>query len=139
MNIQKVKQGAKITYYNGIFMILFGIYFIAFIALNMKTSFSSINQLWGFFSRFNTEITYLFYLFNILIGILLIAQGITITYLSDFIVKRKDKMTWVILFINGLITWAGLLTITFLLKNLYLMIPSLIGWLTFIIGMLIPI
>jgi len=139
MNIQRVKTGAKITYFNGIYMILFGIYLLSFISYNMKSNFNSIDQLWGFFSRYNADIAYLFYLFNIIIGIFLISQGILIIFLSDFIIKRKDKMTWVILFISGIITWASLLTITILLQNLILIIISLIGWLIFIFGMLLPI
>ncbi len=139
MNIHKVKQGAKITYYNGIYMILTGIFFIFFADYNMKQNFNSIEQLWGFFSKFNPEMSYIFYLFNIIIGIFLISQGITITHLSDFIIKRKEKMTWVILFIVGIISWAGLLTITILLKNILLITLAFIGWFMFILGMLLPI
>ncbi len=139
MNIQRVKYGAKITYYNGIFMIFLGAIFIFFMNANMKANFDSINQLWGFFSKFNPEISFLFLLFNIIIGIFLITTGIIITYLSDFIIKRKDKMAWVMLFLFGIINWVGLLIITILLKNLILIILSFMGWLTFILGMLIPI
>ena len=113
MNIRKVKQGAKITLYNGIYMILFGIFYTIFIKFNMNQNFKAISELWGFFAKFNPEITFLFYLFNILIGLFLISTGITIIHLSDFIIKRKDKMTWVILFLSGLIAWVGLLIISF--------------------------
>jgi len=139
MNIQRVKQGAKITYYNGVYMILLGIYLITFFDFNMKRNFNAIEQLWGFFSRYDADISYIFYLFNITIGILLISQGILIIYLSDFIIKRKDKMTWVILFVSGITTWAGLLTITILLQNIILISIVFIGWLIFVVGMLIPI
>ena len=139
MNIQRVKQGAKITLFNGVYMILLGIFFIFFINFNMKRNFNSINQLWGFFSKFNSEISYLFYLFNIIIGIFLISIGIIVIYLSDFIIKRKDKMTWVVLFLFGIICWVGLLIIAFLLKNIILIILTFIGWVSFIFGMLLPI
>jgi len=139
MNIQRVKQGAKITFFNGIFMILFGIFYIAFVKFNMNQNFNAISELWGFFAKFNPEITQLFFLFNILIGLFLISTGITITHLSDFIIKRKDKMTWVILFLSGLIAWGGLLIISFLFKNIPLIILSLIGWSSFVLGMLLPI
>ena len=139
MNIRRVKQGARITYYNGIYMILFGIFFISFMQFNMKTSFKSIEELWGFFAKFNPEIAKLFILMNILLAIFFISNGILISYLSDFIIKRKEKMTWVILFISGIISWAGLLTISIFIKNMYLIIPGLIGWLTFAFGMLLPI
>jgi len=139
MNIQRVKQGAKITQLNGIYMIILGAFMIFFQDSNMRKNFESINQLWGFFSKFNPEITYIFSLLNIMIGILLISIGIIIIYLSDFIIKRKDKMAWVVLFVFGIINWVGLLIITILLKNIILIILSFIGWLSFIFGMLLPI
>ena len=139
MNIQKVKQGARITYFNGVYMILLGIFFILFFNLNMKLNFNSINQLWGFFSKFNADISYLFILYNILCGIFLISVGIIIIYLSDFIIKRKDKMAWVILFLFGIINWVSLLIITFLFNNVILITLTFIGWVIFIFGMLLPI
>tara|TARA_Y100000310_G_C20563006_1_gene754008 strand:- start:167 stop:619 length:453 start_codon:yes stop_codon:yes gene_type:complete len=139
MNIRRVKQGAKLTLYNGIFMILFGIFYAVFVQFNMKQNFNAINELWGFFAKFNPEITQLFLLFNILIGLFLISTGITIIHLSDFIIKRKDKMTWVTLFISGIIAWGGLLLISILFKNQILIILSLIGWFSFVVGMLLPI
>ena len=139
MNIQKVKQGARITLYNGIYMILFGIFYIVFVKINMNHNFNSISELWGFFAKFNPEITYLFYLFNILIGLFLISGGVTTIYLSDFILKRKEKMTWAILFLSGIISWGGLLIISILFKNPLLIGLSFIGWLIFIVGMLLPI
>ena len=60
-------------------------------------------------------------------------------YLSDFIIKRKDKMTWVVLFLSGLISWVGLLTISILFKNWVLIVLSFIGWLDFVVGMVLPI
>ena len=139
MNIRKVKQGAKITWYNGIYMILFGMFYIGFVKFNMSSNFNAISELWGFFAKFNPEITFLFYLFNILIGLFLISTGITIMYLSDFILKRKEKITWVILFLSSLIVWVGILIISILFKNWILITLSFIGWLIFIIGMLLPI
>ena len=139
MNIQIVKLGARITYINGIYSIIIGIFLIFFHNFNMKSNFNSIGQLWGFFSKFNPEIAKIFVLFNTLTGILILSSGIIIIYLSDFIIKRKDKMTWVLLFVFGIINWAALLTITILLKNLILIILAFIGWVSFIFGMLIPI
>ncbi|MBS3079619.1 hypothetical protein J4218_05845 [Candidatus Pacearchaeota archaeon] len=139
MNIQRVKQGARITLYNGIYMILLGIYQVFFIKTNMRITFNSIFLLWGFFARYNSNVAYLFQLFNILIGILLISQGILIVYLSDFIIKRKEKMTWTILFLSGIISWAALLVISILFNNWLLIVLTAIGWLTFLLGMVIPI
>jgi len=139
MNIQRVKQGAKITYYNGIYMIMFGLFYIFFVKFNMKANFNSIEQLWGFFARYSSDISYLFYLFNVLIGLFLISSGITVMHLSDFIIKRKDKMTWVILFVSGLIAWVGLFIISVLFKNWVLIVLSFIGWADFVFGMVLPI
>ena len=139
MNIQRVKQGARITLYNGIYMIILGLYYIFFIKTNMKITFDSIYLLWGFFTRYNGNVAYFFFLFNILIGVLLISQGILIIYLSDFIIKRKEKMTWTMLFLSGIITWAVLLVISILLNNWLLSILTGVGWLTFLLGMVLPI
>ena len=139
MNIQRVKQGARITYANGVYMMLLGLFIILFDNMNMKADFNSINQLWGFFSKFNPEIANIFILFHILIGILLFSSGIMILYLSDYILKRKEKMTWIILFIIGITNWVTLLIISLILGNILLIILTAIGWLTFILGMLLPI
>lgn len=139
MNIQKVKQGARITLYNGIYTVVLGIFFIVFMKLNMKLTFNSITQLWGFFARYNSNVAQMFYLFNALVGLLLISNGLTIIFMSYFIIKRKDKMAWVILFLSGLTMWAGMLTISFLLWNFLLISLSIIGWLTFLLGMLLPV
>jgi hypothetical protein len=79
-------------------MILLGIFYVFFIKWNMKHSFLSIDEFWGFFARYNPEIANLFFLFNVLVGVFLISHGIVIMYLSDFILKRKEKLTWVVLF-----------------------------------------
>jgi len=105
----------------------------------MKTNFISINQLWGFFSKFNPEIAGIFLLFHILIGTLLFSSGIVIIYLSDYIMKRKEKMTWIMLFLFGIINWVALLIVAILLGNIILISATLLGWVTFCIGMLIPI
>jgi len=139
MNIRRVKQGSQITFYNGLYMILLGLYFIIFVNYNMKQNFGAVSELWGFFSKFNEGIAFLFLLFNIIIGIFLVTHGITIMYLSDFIYKRKEKMAWVILFIAGIISWAGLLTIMVLVRNWVLIGLSFIGWVSFVVGMLLPI
>lgn len=139
MNIQKVKQGAKITWYNGIYMIILGIYYILFINFNMKLSFYETSELWGFFQRYHGEVAFLFYLFNIVVGFLMISNGIFMTYLSDFIIKRKEKITWVMLFVSGILSWGGLFLISILLKNWLLIILDGFGWVTFVLGMILPI
>ncbi len=139
MNIHRVKQGAKITLYNGVYMILFGIFQIFFAEYNMKNNFQAIDSIWSLFVKYNPKIYRLFILSNISIGILLISLGVFIAYLSYFIIKRKDKMAWVILFVSGIVSWVGLLIISFLFKNWTLIILSLIGWVMFVFGMVLPI
>lgn len=139
MNIQRVKQGAKITYYNGIYMVLIGLFYSIFSEYNIASSFRSISESWGFFLRYNPKIAHLFIFFYALVGILMISNGIFIVYLSDFIIKRKEKITWVMLFISGIIGWGGILVISILFENLMLIILSGLGWLSFVIGMVMPI
>ena len=139
MNIQKVKQGARITLWNGIYMILFGIFQIFFAEYNMENNFKAVQSIWLLFVRYNLKISKLFLLFNISIGILLVSIGVFITYVSYFIIKRKDKLAWVMLFTSGIISWVGLFIISFLFKNLVLIILSLVGWVMFVLGMFIPI
>ena len=139
MNIQRVKQGARITFYNGIYMVLIGLFTMIFIKLNMTINFSRLPEGWGFFAKYNPEVAHIFFLFNIALGILTIANGIVICYLSDFIIKRKDKMAWVVLFVSGIISWAGLLTISILFRNWTTIVLTFIGWASFVFGMLLPI
>jgi hypothetical protein len=139
MNIQRVKQGARITLYNGIYMIILGVFLIAFVKYNMKNNFIAISMIWKVFVKYNPGIAKLFFLFNTTIGILLISMGIIIIYLSYFIIKRKDKMTWVVLFFSGITAWIGLLVISILIGNIIIMGVIFIGWLSFVIGILIPV
>lgn len=139
MNIQRVKQGAKITLYNGVFMILFGVFYIVFAKFNMKSNFQAIEGIWQLFSKYNPKIAFLFVLLNVMIGIFLISLGIIVIYMSHFILKRKEKMTWVILFLSGVVGWGGLLAISFLIKNYLLIGLSFFGWVSFIIGTFLPI
>ena len=139
MNIQRVKQGARLTFYNGIYMSLLGLFSIIFNDYVMRTNFVAISELWGFFLRYDKNISNLFLFFVIVMGILMISNGIFIIYLSDYIMKRKEKITWVILFISGIISWVGLLIISILFKNWALIILTFIGWLSFVVGMIVPI
>jgi hypothetical protein len=139
MNIQRVKQGARLTYWNGVYTILVGIFYIVFSNFFIRQSFKSISESWGFFLRYNPRIAYLFILLNILIGVLMISNGLFITYLSDFIIKRKEKITWVILLVSGIIGWVGLLLVSILLENVTFIVLSAIGWISFVIGMILPI
>lgn len=139
MNLRRVKQGAKITLFNGIYMILLGLYYIIFAEYNMKLNFDAFSELWGFFSKYNQNVANLFIYFSIITGVLLISLGIFVIYLSNAIIRRKEKITWVILFLAGIIGWAGLLSVSILFKNTVQIVAVFIGWFMFVLGMLIPI
>jgi len=139
MNIQRVKQGARICYANGLYMMLLGLFLIFFDNMNMKINFIEINELWGFFSKFNPEIATILILLQTLVGGLLFSSGIITIYLSDYIIKRKEKITWIMLFCFGIINWVGLLITSILLGNSILITATFIGWASFCLGMLLPI
>lgn len=61
MNIKRVKQGARITFYNGIYMVFFGIFYITFVKFNMRLNFESISEVWGFFAKYSSGISQLFF------------------------------------------------------------------------------
>lgn len=137
--LQNIKTGAWITLINGIYAVLFGIFFTGFFRLILKTNFRAIEIVWQVFSKYNPAINSLIVKLMIIKGLFILTIGIVIVYLSGYILKKKDKSTWVLLFIVGLIFWPTLLTFEILDHNVYTIIASFIGWLTFIIGMLIPI
>lgn len=137
--IKNIKLGSKITLINGIYAILLGIFYLAFSNFILKINFQAIDSAWGFFERYNAEIGSLFGRLFILVGLIIIAVGACIIYLSHCISKKKEKDLWIVLFIIGIIFWSGLFTIEALNQNLYTITLTFIGWITFIIGMLIPI
>jgi len=137
--VQTIKLGSKITIFNGIYAILMGIFYIFLFNWIMKEKFSSIDKIWNIFHKYNPEISSLFIKTFIIEGLLIIALGICIIYLSYFILRRKDKAAWIILFIMGIILWPTLLVMDILDKNVFMIVLSFIGWITFIIGMIIPI
>jgi len=137
--VKSIKFGSKITIYNGIYAILLGIFYISLFPWVMKEKFSSIDKIWTIFDKYNPEISGLYIQNSILSSILIIALGICIIYLSYFILRRKDKTAWIILFVIGITLWPSILLMDILNKHLFFIILSFIGWATFIIGMLIPI
>lgn len=137
--IENIKFGSKITLFNGIYVILLGIYYALFSDLIMTDNFRAFDSFWSFFTRYNSKIGLLFTKNFILMGLFMIAIGICIIYFSMQISKKKEKIDWVILFIIGILFWSGLFIIELFNINLYTIILSFIGWLSFIIGMIIPI
>jgi hypothetical protein len=101
--------------------------------------FRRIEVVWQVFAKYNPAIAAMYIKMLILKGVLIITFGVVIVYLSNYILKKKDRTAWINLFIFGLIFWASLLTIEILNKNPYTIAASFIGWIMFIIGILLPI
>lgn len=137
--LEKIKKGAWITLLNGGYTILFGILYLSLMSFILKINFRHIEIVWQVFQKYNPEANFLIVRLMILKGIFIIAIGIIITYLSNYLLKKKEKITWVILFTIGIIFWPAVLVMEFLDGNIYTITASSIGWITFIIGMLIPI
>jgi len=137
--VENIKRGAWITYINGIYAILLGIIYLSFFRFLLKTNLKAIGVIWQVFAKYNPEINALFIRLIILKGIFIIAIGILIVYLSDYIFRKKDRGTWISLFVIGLIFWGSLLTFEIFDKNIYMITLVAIGWIGFIIGMLIPV
>jgi hypothetical protein len=137
--VENINQGSRITLANGVYAIILGLINLVLLIPLLKFNFKQIDVVWEIFSRYNPELSRMFLGLVIFKALLIVSAGIIIFYLSNFILKKKDKAAWVILFVVGLLLWATMLTLDILSKNIYSIVLSLIGWLSFIIGMLIPI
>jgi hypothetical protein len=137
--IQNIKRGSRITYFNGLYAIILGLVYIAFFKLILKINFRNIDSIWEVFSKYNPEISGLLVRLFLLKAVFIIVMGIIIIYLSKYILKKKDKNAWFVLFIIGVIFWASLVTLEAFDKNWYTIGAASIGWIIFIIGMLLPI
>lgn len=137
--VQNIKRGSRFTLINGIYAIILGILYIVFFRFIIKTDFRAIDAIWQIFDKYNPGIAGLFVKLLVIKGVFIISIGIMIIYLSSYIWKKKDKSAWFVLFLIGLLFWGSLLTLEILNKNIYTIILSGIGWLTFIIGMFLPI
>lgn len=139
MRVKLIRLGSKITLYNGVYAVFLGFLFIIFSKFLIREYFKSFPEVWEILvKKWLSDISQ-YFLILIYTGFLLISFGIFIIYLSIFITKRKDKLAWVALFLGGISGWAGLFIVNILAKNWIVVILSSIGWVSFIIGMLIPI
>ena len=136
--LEKIKLGSRITLFNGIYATLLGIFYLGFFNFILKTNFKAIDTVWQVFAKYNPEVNSLFIRLMLLKGAFIIAIAVLLIYLSMSLYRKKEKQTWVALFIVGIIFWPSLLTFEILDKNLYTIIAVFLGWLSFIIGMLIP-
>ena len=137
--VENIKKGSRITFFNGIYTILLGLMYIIFLKPLIKMSFRSIDVIWQLFEKYNPQISSLFIKMMVLKGIFVMAFGVIFIAFSAYILKKKDKSAWAVLFFIGIIFWASLFTLEVLSSNIYTIIASLIGWITFVIGMILPI
>lgn len=136
--LENIKLGARITLINGIYAAFVGAFYMLFFNFVLKTNMKAIDVIWQVFAKYNPEVNSLFVRLMILKGVFIIAIGVLLASLSYYILKKKDRGTWITLFIVGLIFWPSILTFEVLDKNIYLIIADIIGWITFLIGMFIP-
>jgi len=137
--VQNIKRGSRITWFNGIYAIILGFLYIGLFKFIIKTNFHTVSAIWQVFDKYNPDIAQLFVKLLVIKGVFIISIGIMIIYLSSYILRKKDKAAWFVLFLIGLLFWGSLLTIEILDRNIYTIVPAAIGWIMFIIGMLLPI
>lgn len=139
MKLKLIKLGSLITFYNGIYAVILGFFVMFSSKFLIEKYFERFPEVWEILVRkWLSEISQ-YFLILIYTGFLLISFGVFIIYLSIFIIKRKDKLAWVVLFFAGILGWASLFIVNILAKNLIMIILSFIGWISFVVGMVIPI
>jgi len=137
--VQNIKTGSRVTLFNGIYAMALGVLYLGFYKFMIKINFKAIDAVWQIFTKYNPELSSMLIRLMILKGIFIIIMGFTIAALSSYIIKKKDKHAWVMLFIIGLVFWGALIAMEVLDGNYYAVAASTIGWIMFIIGMLIPL
>lgn len=138
-SIKNIKLGSRITFYNGLYAILISFLHFGFINSIIRLNFNIINSFWPAFSKYNPEISSLFIRLMILRGIFMLSFGIILVAFSIYILKRKDKTAWAVLFLSGGIFWLSLFITELFDFNAFTFVISLIGLISFLIGMIIPL
>jgi len=139
MRLKLIRLGSLITLYNGIYSIVCGFFMIIFSRYLIKKYFEPFPEIWEILvKKWISDISQ-YHLILIYTGFLLVSFGIFILYLSVFIMKKKDNLAWAVLFFGGILGWASIFLVNILAKNLIMIIIGLIGWASFVIGMIIPI
>jgi hypothetical protein len=136
--LERIKRGAKISLISGVYAIILGILYLSFIKFIVRMNFRAINVVWQVFEKYNPGIASYFIKLMILKGIFIIIFGIIIISVSVYILRRKDRTGWAVLFFLGLAFWVSVLIIEILDKNFYTIAASIVGWIIFVIGMMIP-
>lgn len=139
MKTKLIRLGSLITLYNGIYAIVYGVLILIFSRVIIAEYFRKNPIPWSLFTvNFNYPAK-LYYSLMFTDAFLLISLGIFIIYLSYFILKRKDKLAWLVLFPAGIISWAGLFIVNIIMGSLIITVLSFIGWVSFVIGMVVPL
>lgn len=139
MRIRVIRLGSFVTLYNGIYAVLCGLAAFIFRDTLLSEYFRRFPVTWELFGQSFPERAALYSRLFFISGFLTISFGVFIIYLSYFILKKRDKLAWVILFSAGILGWASLLIINILAQNWISVIIYSVGWLSFVIGMIIPI
>ncbi len=139
MKASLIRLGSKITLYNGIYAIAYGVFIVIFGKLLLSEYFRKIPLNWNIFSENFPERAGLHFSLLLVQAFFLISIGIFTIYLSYIILKRKDKLAWVVLFSGGIISWASFFIINALIGSWIIRALSFVGWVSFVIGMVIPI
>lgn len=138
MKIKLIRLGSIMTLINGIYAVLLGLFFVFYSKFLISKYFERFPEVWNILvEKWISDISQ-YFLILMYTGFLLISFGIFIIYLSYFILKKRDKLAWVILFSGGIIGWAGLFIVNILTKNWIVTVLSFIGWVSFAIGMIVP-
>jgi len=139
MRLKLIRLGSIITLINGIYAILVGLFFVFASRFLISSYFENFPEVWDILvKKWISDISQ-YFLIMIYTGLLIITLGIFIIYLSAFILSKRDKLAWVVLFLGGIIGWGGMFIVNIFAKSFIVLTISFIGWASFIIGMVIPL
>jgi len=139
MKIKLIRWGSLMTMYNGIYAIFYGILTLSFSKVILSEYFNSSPVPWRLFASSFPYRANLYYSLLLTSSFFMISLGIFIIYISYFVLKRKDKLAWVILFSGGILSWASLFIISWITGSWIIRVLSFVGWVSFIIGMALPL
>jgi hypothetical protein len=139
MKLKLIRMGSLITLYNGIYAIILGFFMVIFSKFLIKKYFEPFPEVWEILVKKWIKDLSQYHLILIYTGFLLVSFGIFIIYLSIFIIKRKDNLAWAVLFFGGILGWASLFIVNIIANNFIMIVLSFIGWVSFVIGVVIPI
>lgn len=134
-----IRLGSLITLYNGIYTIGYAIFILIFSNVILSEYFRKVPVSWEVFKSSFPERASLYVSLLLAHAFFLLSLGIFIIYISYLLLKKRDKMAWVILFFAGIIGWASLFIMNVLRGSWIIIILSFIGWVSFALGMIIPI